>query len=92
MQKTGKEKGLEKVLKAIANHRRLAIVAHLKKVKASTVGDIAEKIDLSFKATSKHLAVLYAADIVEREQVSLTMNYTLSNPLHPLVQAALNLL
>lgn len=90
MQRTEKE--LEKVLKAIANHRRLAIAAHLKKVKVSTVGDIAEKIQLSFKATSKHLAVLYAADIVEREQVSLTMNYGLTEPQHRLVQTALNLL
>jgi len=86
------EKHLEKILKAIANRRRLAIIRYLKRVKVSTVGDIAEQIQLSFKATSKHLAVLHAADIVEREQISLTMNYTLSTPLHPLVQTALNLL
>ncbi|MDO8522341.1 MAG: metalloregulator ArsR/SmtB family transcription factor [bacterium] len=85
-------RGLEKILKAIANRRRLAIVKHLQKAKVSTVGDVAEKIQLSFRATSKHLSVLHAADIVEREQVGLTMNYSLTNPPHLLVRTAANLL
>jgi DNA-binding transcriptional ArsR family regulator len=69
---------LEKTLKALANRRRLAIVGHLKTHPEATVGDLASAIKLSFRSTSKHLAVLLAADVVEREQRSLLMFYSLS--------------
>jgi DNA-binding transcriptional ArsR family regulator len=69
---------LERTLKALANKRRLAIVAFLKKHREAPVAAIAEHINLSFKATSKHLAVLLAAGIVERDQRSLQMFYTLA--------------
>ncbi len=75
-------KELERTLKALANRRRLAIVKYLKKAKEATVGDIAEEIKLSFKATSKHLGVLANADIVEKEQRSLQMWYKLSPDAH----------
>jgi len=77
-----KEKQFEKVLKALANGRRLAIVKYLNNKKEAMVGDIAEKIKLSFTATSKHLGVLFSADIVEREQRSLQMWYRLSRDLN----------
>jgi DNA-binding transcriptional ArsR family regulator len=72
------EKELERVFKALANKRRLAILRHLKKHREATVADIAETIKLSFKATSKHLGILFAAGIVEREQRSLYMLYGLA--------------
>lgn len=72
---------LERVLKALANGRRLAIVAYLKTKKEAPVWEIADQIDLSFKATSKHLGVLAGAEIVEREQRSLEMYYRLEKPL-----------
>ena len=72
------EKELEKILKALANGRRLAILAYVKKHKEATVGDIAGNLKLSFKSTSRHLSVLYAANILEREQRSLYMHYKLS--------------
>jgi len=75
-------KEVERVLKALANRRRLAIVKYLKKEKEATVGDIAETIKISFTATSKHLGVLSAADIVEKEQRSLTMWYRISPERH----------
>ena len=70
-----KEKELERVLKALANRRRLFILTALKKHGRMTVGDIARTIKLSFKATSKHLAILASAGIVDKVQESLTMNY-----------------
>jgi len=79
-------KKLEKVLKALANKRRLAILKYVKKEKEATVGEIAEAIDLSFKATSKHLGVLASADIVEKEQRSLQMWYRLSVSMHPIAK------
>jgi len=77
---------LEKLLKALSNKRRLGILRFLKKKKEANVNDISEDIKLSFKSTSKHLAILYAANIVEKEQRSLEMYYRLSPELHHIVK------
>jgi len=71
-------KELEKVLKAFANRRRLAIVRFLKGRKEASVGEIAEAIHLSFRSTSRHLAVLSAADILEKDQRSTQMFYRIA--------------
>jgi DNA-binding transcriptional ArsR family regulator len=76
-----KEKELERVLKALANRRRLAILSFIKKKKQANVGDIAEAIKLSFKSTSRHLSVLASAGILEKEQNSLYVTYFLSKDL-----------
>ena len=81
-----KIKELEKILKSLANQKKLTIVKYLKKEQESSVGKIAENIKLSFKATSKHLGILAAVDIVEKEQRSLQMYYKLNPNLHPLVK------
>lgn len=78
-------KQLERILKAFANKRRLAIVRFLKRRKEATVGDIAAEIKLSFKATSKHLGVLMAADILEKEQRKLHVWYKIPPKPHPLI-------
>ena len=82
-------KETEKILKALANRRRLAIVKYLNKTKTASVGDISEEIKLSFKATSKHLGILHSADIVEREQIGLTMMYGLFNPVHIILKSVI---
>ena len=69
-------KDYERILKALANRRRLQIIKYLKNEKTATVTDIAEHINLSFKSTSKHLAVLFNAGIVDKEQISLSMFYS----------------
>lgn len=69
----------EKILKAFANCRRLAIISFLKKEGEARVAKIAEEIKLSFKATSKHLGILAAADILEKDQRSLQVFYRLSD-------------
>ncbi len=81
---------LERVLKALANKRRLAIVKYLRRTKQATVGDIAEILKLSFKATSKHLGVLFNAEIVDKEQRSLNMYYRLSYRQHPVAKQISN--
>ncbi|OGG60533.1 hypothetical protein A3C86_01630 [Candidatus Kaiserbacteria bacterium RIFCSPHIGHO2_02_FULL_49_16] len=73
-----KDKELESNLKALANRRRLAIVRFIKKKNETSVGDIAEEIKLSLKSTSRHLAVLFSAGILDREQRSLQVFYKLS--------------
>ncbi len=86
------EKELEKVLKALANKRRIAILKYLKRVSAASVGEIAESIKLSFKATSKHLKILSSADIVEKEQFSLNVLYFIPKSSHPLAIKLLSIL
>ena len=46
--------------------------------KEATVGRIAEKINLSFKSTSKHLGILLVADIIEKEQRNTQCFYKIS--------------
>ncbi|MBU6323542.1 MAG: winged helix-turn-helix transcriptional regulator [Patescibacteria group bacterium] len=86
------ERDLERTMKALANRRRLSILRYLKGRKEANVGDIAEEIRLSFKATSKHLGVLSAADIVDREQRSLQMFYRLAPKPPPGARPVLSLL
>ena len=76
-------KDLEKQMKALANVRRLAILRYLKKHREASVGDIAGEIRLSFKSTSRHLSVLFAAVVIEREQRSVMMFYSIAGTLHP---------
>ncbi len=65
----------EKVLKAVANRRRLSILAFLKKRGEATVGEIAEDIKLSFGATSRHLILMEHAGILDKEQRSIEVHY-----------------
>ncbi|MBP6905035.1 MAG: winged helix-turn-helix transcriptional regulator [Candidatus Pacebacteria bacterium] len=69
------EKHLEKILKALANKRRLSILKYLKSKPRASVGTIAGAIKLSFKSTSKHLSVLANVELLEKEQVGLTVYY-----------------
>ncbi|MCK4891639.1 MAG: helix-turn-helix transcriptional regulator [Candidatus Pacebacteria bacterium] len=85
-------KYLEKILKALANQRRLAILKFLKSKKEASVGDIASEINLSVKATSKHLYILSSIDILEKEKKSLQIFYKLSNNQSPVVKQFLSLL
>ena len=87
-----KEKELEKIFKALANKRRISILKYLKWKGSASVGDIANNLRLSFKATSKHLMILSHVDIVEKKQVSLTMICSLSKINHPIVKKLLEFL
>jgi len=83
---------LERHLKAVANKRRLAILNFLKKKKVATVGEIAENIKLSFTSTSKHLLILNAAEILEKEQINLQVFYKISNTQTPIVKCIISIL
>lgn len=81
----------EKILKALANRRRIKIIKYLERNKKASVSELAEHLKLSFKSTSKHLAVLKSADIVQSEQVSLACFYSLSKPVNPVVSKLLSI-
>ncbi|MCR4311206.1 MAG: metalloregulator ArsR/SmtB family transcription factor [Candidatus Taylorbacteria bacterium] len=78
-------KKLERILKAAANRRRFNILAYLKKEHELTVGEISERLHLSFKSTSRHLSVLFAIDLVEKTQRGSEVFYRLGDNLHPTV-------
>lgn len=85
-------KEYEKILKALANRRRLQIIKYLKAEKQATVTDIAEHLKLSFKSTSKHLAVLFNAGIADKEQISLSMFYSVVKSLPKLAKQVIDLI
>ena len=87
-----KPKELERTLKALANLRRLWILGYLKKEGEASVGEIAEEIGLSFKATSKHLGILAAADLVEREQRGLQMWYKIKPKIYTIARSIIFIL
>ena len=83
-------KDYEQMLKALANRRRLTILRYLRREREARVGAIAAAIKLSFKATSRHLQQLSAADIVERDQRGLEMWYRIGKNLSPPVKTILD--
>jgi len=82
----------KQVLKALANQRRLVILRLFIDHKYLTVGEIARRIKLSFKSTSKHLAVLHAVGIVDKEQKGLSMMYQINGSLPKIAKRVLELL
>ncbi|KKQ35494.1 MAG: hypothetical protein US50_C0013G0008 [Candidatus Nomurabacteria bacterium GW2011_GWB1_37_5] len=85
-------KNFEKNLKALANKRRLEIIKYLKRNMSANVGQIAKEIRLSYKSTSKHLGILFAQDIVSKEQVRFEVVYELSPRKDPEVENIIKLL
>ena len=84
-------KELEKIYKALANRRRLEIIKFIKKQREASVGQIAEHLKLSFKSTSRHLAILRGADILEKEQKGLIAFYSLNGDAHLAVKHLLTI-
>ncbi|MFA4936869.1 MAG: metalloregulator ArsR/SmtB family transcription factor [Patescibacteria group bacterium] len=78
-------KNEERVLKAIANKRRLSILRHLANKHQETVGALAALNKISMASTSRHLSILAGADLVDREQKGLEMYYQLSSRGHRLI-------
>jgi DNA-binding transcriptional ArsR family regulator len=83
---------LERQLKTFANKRRLAIIKFLDARTEASVGDIAENIRLSFKATFKHLTILSSAEVVDKEQRSNLVYYRLVVPKSQLLKQILIIL
>ena len=83
---------MERILKAMANRRRLNILQLLKKDKEATVINLARQIKLSYKSTSRHLAVLRSTNIVEREQRLNEAYYRIAKPHHEILSRIYSML
>ena len=77
---------MEKILKAAANRRRLKILKYLNNHRRVPVGELAGQIKLSFRSTSRHLAILRNVDLVETEQSRLSVFYSLSSSAPKIVE------
>jgi DNA-binding transcriptional ArsR family regulator len=80
---------LEKIFKALANRRRLAIVFYLKRVSEATVTSVAVEIKLSLRATSRHLVQLERAGVLAKKQRSKEVFYRCADSLVALIENAL---
>ncbi|OGZ78507.1 MAG: hypothetical protein A2528_01670 [Candidatus Staskawiczbacteria bacterium RIFOXYD2_FULL_37_9] len=72
------QKELIKIFKALGNERRFLILKYIFTNKELTVTQISELINLSFKSSSRHLAVLINADLVNARQVNLNRFYSIN--------------
>jgi DNA-binding transcriptional ArsR family regulator len=86
------EKELEKILKALANKRRILMLKILKKRKKISVGNMAKEIKLSFRSTSKHFSILYTVGILEKEQNGLIMYYSLASKSNKIIWYILSII
>ncbi|MBI3115267.1 MAG: winged helix-turn-helix transcriptional regulator [Candidatus Kerfeldbacteria bacterium] len=66
----------EQIFKALANRRRLALLAHLRRVPDASVVELSDVLHLSFRSTSKHLHVLRSAGLLDAERRGREMRYT----------------
>lgn len=71
-------KKLTKLFKVLGNERRLKIIKILRIEKEMTVGEISNRINLSFKSTSKHLQQLDTLGLISHRQISNKVVYYLS--------------
>ena len=65
MNKIKKFYGRVKILRAVANENRFAILKHLSKDKELSVGDLAELTNLPFRSVSGDFSVLRSAGLVQ---------------------------
>ena len=69
---------LTKSLKAVANERRVSILKMLFKEGEMNVSQSSQRINLSFKSTSRHLLRLEDVGLVKRRQDSLWVYYSIN--------------
>jgi len=67
------------VFRALANINRLKIIKMLADGRKMNVGDIAEDLKISFKATSNHLAILKNLDVLEAQGVDGHVFYSINS-------------
>lgn len=69
-----------KLLKLLANEKRLLILCKLSEVEESSVSDLSHHIGLSQSALSQHLAKMREQDLVATRREAQTIFYRIDNP------------
>ena len=89
------DKGLTELyaeLKIVADINRLGILKFLKKRKEASVGEIADNLKISFKATSKHLLYLVRKGLLMNKKDGPFVLYYISNNLPKLILSVVDLI
>lgn len=69
-----------RLLRLLANERRLLVLCHLVAEGEVTVGRLAERVGLSQPAISQHLARLRGDGLVATRRAATTIHYRLADP------------
>lgn len=84
-------KKLNRLLKSLANERRIKILSILLQEGETTVGDLSQKINLSFKSTSKHLNLLEKVGLLDRRTGGSYAFYAIDKERRNLIKFILSL-
>ena len=69
-----------RLLKLLANERRLLVLCKLAAAGELTVGTLAEAVGLSQSALSQHLSLMRAEGLVSARREGLAVHYTIADP------------
>jgi DNA-binding transcriptional ArsR family regulator len=69
---------LERVMKGVANHRRIQVLDTLEKSPELTVTDLAERLSIDFRTVSEHLKKLVAAGLVMKRHEGAAVCHALT--------------
>jgi len=79
------------VFRALANVNRLTIIKLLSSGRKMNVSDLADALNISFKATSNHLAILRNLDVLEATGTAGHVFYSLNQNLPQDLRRSINL-
>lgn len=79
-----------KLFKGLGNVSRLRIITLLSKEGPLSVGDIAREIHVSIKGTSKHVLILHALNILDRDGRAGQVFYSLRRDMDPAARSIIN--
>lgn len=74
-----KFKQLENTFRLLGGRKRLEILRLLSDRRPRAVGDIADHVKLSLKATSKHVLLLAQGDVLERQRDKQVVRYYINH-------------
>lgn len=83
---------LERVYKSLGNKRRLIVLQFIAAKSRASVGEVSRHVKLSFPSTSRHLRILANADLLESEQTSTTVYYSVQKERDAITETALRAL
>ena len=72
-------KRLEKIMKGVANHRRIQILELLEKQPELSLQEIPEILNINFNTASKHLRRLAIAGLVMKRSDGVSVRHKLTN-------------
>ncbi|MEK7531497.1 MAG: helix-turn-helix domain-containing protein [Patescibacteria group bacterium] len=73
-----KTRELERIIKGVANHRRIQIIELLSLESELSVSDVSEKLDVNFKTISEHIRRLAIAGLVVKRSDGTSIRHKLT--------------